>query len=339
MTFPFGLLLAGTLAAAGLDDPPAPPPGTPQIAVIPDGRDADVRAIQQTIKSFVDAFNAGDLEKLVATFAEDAEVVDEDDTFVIGHDEIALRFTATLEKSPGAKLAIEPERIRFLSADAAVERGRATLTPAESNSLPYRSRYTVVYVKKDGTWLQSLIRDESPGGEDQLQALGWMIGEWVEEGPEAVVQTVCDWAPGKKFLLRKFTVMVGDDIVLEGTQRIGWDPLTRHLKSWIFDSDGGHGEGTWVRDGNRWIVRATGVLPDGRTTSATQVYTSIDANTLRFDIRDRIVGGDVEGDDESLVLVRKPPGPRAAEAAPNAAGGGDKPRTDATNEEPPRKKD
>ena len=31
--------------------------------------------------------------------------------------------------------------------------------------------------------------------------------------------------------------------VLSGTQRIGWDPLNRQFKTWIFDSEGGHAEG------------------------------------------------------------------------------------------------
>lgn len=322
MMLPLGFLLAGTLAvSAGDEQPPAAPPDAPAPAVIPEGREADVKAIQQAVKSFVDAFNAGDIEKVMATFAEDAEVVDEDNSFVIGRDEIAQRFAATFEKSPGAKLAIEPERLRFLSGDVAVERGRATLTPEESNTLPYRSRYTVVYVKKDGAWLHSLVRDESPSGEDELKALEWMLGEWIEEGPDVVLKANCKWAPGKKFLLREFELAVGDEVVLSGTQRIGWDPLTKQLKSWVFDSNGGHGEGAWARDGNRWVVRATGVLPDGRLSAATQVFTAIDANTLRFDILDRTVGGEVEGEDESFVLVRKPPAPGEAGAAPKAAAG------------------
>ena len=42
---------------------------------------------------------------------------------------------------------------------------------------------------------------------------------------------------------------------LEGTQVIGWDPAAGTIRSWMFDSDGGFGEGTWSKKGNTWIVK------------------------------------------------------------------------------------
>ena len=56
-------------------------------------------------------------------------------------------------------------------------------------------------------------------------------------------------------------------------QRIGWDPLTKQIKSWVFDSEGGYGDEFWTRKGNQWVIKSTGVLPDGRTASATHVLT------------------------------------------------------------------
>ena len=47
-------------------------------------------------------------------------------------------------------------------------------------------------------------------------------------------------------------------------QRIGWDPLARQIRSWEFDSEGGFGEGKWSRDGERWVIKHTGVRPEGR---------------------------------------------------------------------------
>ena len=57
-------------------------------------------------------------------------------------------------------------------------------------------------------------------------------------------------------------------------QRIGWDPLTKQIKSWVFDSEGGYGDALWTRKGNQWVIKSTGVLPDGRTASATHVLTA-----------------------------------------------------------------
>lgn len=43
----------------------------------------------------------------------------------------------------------------------------------------------------------------------------------------------------------KVSVPSMDD--LEGTQVIGWDPAAGTIRSWMFDSDGGFGEGTWSK--------------------------------------------------------------------------------------------
>ena len=46
---------------------------------------------------------------------------------------------------------------------------------------------------------------------------------------------------------------------------IGWDPATEQIRSRVFDSDGGFGQGTWKKKGNRWYIQQSGVLPDGRS--------------------------------------------------------------------------
>ena len=91
------------------------------------------------------------------------------------------------------------------------------------------------------------------------------------------------------------------------SQRIGWDPLTRQIKSWEFDSDGGHGEGLWTRDGERWIIKHTGVTPDGRTGSATHVLALEKPNRVRWASIDRVVGGAAVPDKEPYVMVRTTP--------------------------------
>jgi hypothetical protein len=60
--------------------------------------------------------------------------------------------------------------------------------------------------------------------------------------------------------------------ILNGRQRIGIDPLDGRIKSWMHDDDGGHGEGVWTRQGDAWIVQAVGVTPEGKQTTATNVY-------------------------------------------------------------------
>jgi len=77
----------------------------------------------------------------------------------------------------------------------------------------------------------------------------------------------------------------------QGTLVIGWDPVAKSVRSWMFDSDGGFGEGTWTRDGNRWTVKFNQTLADGREGSATNIYTHLDANSFTWQSIDRKVAG------------------------------------------------
>ena len=69
---------------------------------------------------------------------------------------------------------------------------------------------------------------------------------------------------------------------MTGTQRIGWDPRSEQIKSWEFDSEGGHGESLWARLGNQWVVKATSVLQDGRTATATHLIAPEDPSTCHW---------------------------------------------------------
>ena len=42
---------------------------------------------------------------------------------------------------------------RFLGPETALQEGRTTITPPGAGEVPEVSRFTVVYIKKDGQWL------------------------------------------------------------------------------------------------------------------------------------------------------------------------------------------
>ena len=125
-----------------------------------------------------------------------------------------------------------------------------------------------------------------------------------------MVFTSVGWSDNKNFLVRSFDVRVKGKPALTGSQRIGWDPLTRQIKSWVFDSNGGHGEGLWTRSGDQWVIKATGVRPDGRTVTATQVLTFVNKDNLRWKSIDRTLGSEIAHDIDEIVMVRKPPQPK-----------------------------
>ena len=98
---------------------------------------------------------------------------------------------------------------------------------------------------------------------------------------------------------------------MEVTQRIGWDPLSKRIRSWVFDSEGGFGDGVWARDGDAWIIKATFVPSHGRAASATNTIVPVGKDSYVWRSTDRVVGDEVHEPLE-VTVVRKPPAPGAA---------------------------
>ena len=77
----------------------------------------------------------------------------------------------------------------------------------------------------------------------------------------------------------------------EGTQWIGWDPAAKKIRSWTFDDSGGFGEGTWTKDGAKWTIKSSAVLPDGKKAASTNTVARVDADTITWAVTDRTLDG------------------------------------------------
>jgi uncharacterized protein (TIGR02246 family) len=274
------------------------------------GRGEDEKALAELVAAFMKAFNAGDATAAAATYAEDALVVDEQGERVEGRAAIRDRYAASFTDNPRSTIAIQVDSLRFLGPETALEEGRTTITPAASAGAPEITRFTAVYVKQGGQWRQAAVRDEpahdlSP--HDRLKELEWLVGDWVNESQAAVVSTSCRWAKGGNFLDREFTVRTEGRPVLSGTQRIGWDPLKRQFKTWIFDSEGGHGEGYLTRTGNHWVVKVEGVGREGQPVSATNIITRLGKDRMSWQSSERTLAGSAVPGIDEFTIVRKPP--------------------------------
>jgi hypothetical protein len=71
---------------------------------------------------------------------------------------------------------------------------------------------------------------------------------------------------------------------VEGWQIIGWDPVEERIRSWTFDGEGGFAEGWWTREGDRWLLRETGITPDGSRTGAENTIRRIGSRSIRVGI-------------------------------------------------------
>ena len=176
-----------------------------------------------------------------------------------------------------------------------MEEGSTKETAAKGEA-PEIDRYTVLHLKRDGKWFMALAQDatgDEPTEHEELEQLAWLVGDWVDDGGNVVVKSSCRWSEDGNWLLQEFKLQIAGKNAMRVSQRIGWDPLAKRIRSWVFDSEGGYGESVWARQGDAWLIKATGVRPDGKTGSATNVLVPAGTDAYVWRSTDRIVGDEV----------------------------------------------
>jgi uncharacterized protein (TIGR02246 family) len=287
----------------------ASPGGGP--AMVSPEPNPDAQAIGDLLGRFIKAYNARDAKALGELFTPEAEIEDDDGAVTRGRDAIVARFTRMFGDGQSGTLGVTTDSLRFLGKDLAIEEGTASLT-ASAGEPSQTNRYSVIYARQDGRWLHARIRDEQPdevSPHEQLLQLTWMLGEWVNESDDGIVKTSCKWSDDGNFLLRDFDVKVEGRISLRGTQRIGWDAQRKQFRMWVFDDQGGFAEGLLSRDGERWIIKASGVRSDGRSVSATTAIMALGKDRIRWETLERTVSGEAVPGTDQFYLVRRAPLP------------------------------
>lgn len=289
---------------------PAAAGATPAAAPAGDAK-ATQQAVRQVTDDFVKAFNTAKADDLAALFLDDGQLTDDAGTVHQGRAAIKEAFARFFEKFPGASSKMTSQSIWMVRPTLAIDEGQRLVLTRDGRSSA-ASRYTLVMLKQAEGWKIAAGRevedDASLAPHDHLQALAWLVGDWVNEGPDALVQMSCRWSDDKNFLLTDFVSHMGGRAGLKSSQRIGWDPLSEKIKSWVFDSDGGHGEAQWTQIENQWVIKSSAVLPDGSTGSATIIIEPRDKNSYTMKGFDRI-RGNVASPDFDITVVRKSPEP------------------------------
>jgi uncharacterized protein (TIGR02246 family) len=271
----------------------------------------DEAAIRANVAAFVRAYNAGDAKAVAALFTPEAQIIDKEGNASEGRDAIRDTFARLFKDGPQRRLEVFVDSIRFLGPDMALELGatREVFAPGEP---PEQDAYTVLHLKRDGKWLMAMVRDAEgppPSNHERLRPLAWLAGDWIDDGGSVVVSSSCRWSKDRNFLLQEFRVRVKGQEDMQVSQRIGWDPAARRVRSWVFDSEGGFGQSEWTRDGDVWVIKATGVRPDGTTASATNYLIPTGKDGYVWRSTDRVTGDEVAPAVEAKV-VRKAPQPR-----------------------------
>jgi hypothetical protein len=213
----------------------------------------------------------------------------------------------------GAKLTIHVTSSKQLTPEVALEDGVTEVTPAEGG-LATAARFSAVLVKKDGEWYVQSIRDSvyhPPSNHEHLEGLEWLIGEWAGEAEKGESATASyDWAENQNFIVSSFATTVDGTPVVGGTQWIGWDAVEKQVRSWSFYSRGGFGEAVWTKDGDKWVVKITARMRDGKKASATNIVTKTDDDHMTWQLTQLTVGGESLPDTKPVKMKRvKPPQP------------------------------
>ena len=273
-------------------------------------------AIRKTVDQFAKAYNAHDAKAVADLFLPQAQIVDEGDNTIQGRDNIQNLFAEVFEQQPETGIKVDVESICFIGTNLAVELGSTTTVPPAGQT-PEAGRYSVLHIRNDGKWSMGLVRDipAEPTHRDRLELLGWLVGDWIDESRAGTVRTTCRWADNDSFLLQEITVLRADNVIMTISQRIGWDPLRKQFKAWVFDSEGGYGESNWTPTETGWLIKATSVNNDGTVASATNHIEPTGLDRYVFQSVDRVSGHELLTSVQ-VTVVRQPPEPQVSEPIP-----------------------
>lgn len=278
----------------------------------PQAKAEEEKAVDQVAQDFSRAYNAGQAKDVAALYAPDGELIDENGDRVVGRDAVQEVYALLFRDQPGSTITIAKESLRFVTPNVALEEGLTTVKVGGKADSEEIRRYRLIYVKQGDKWLYSSVREEQETSlppHQRLKALEWLVGDWIDESSDSTVHVTGRWSEDQNFLLRDFVIHVEGKPVMKVQERIGWDPLRRQFKAWVFDSEGGHSESLWSRQGESWMIKSNGVLSDGRVVSATHVLSRQGPRTVHWTSVERTIGGRTAADVDDFVMVRQPPKP------------------------------
>jgi uncharacterized protein (TIGR02246 family) len=270
------------------------------------GAAEDKEAIAKNAEAFVEAFHRGDAKALADFWTPGGDYTTVHGHHLKGRKAIAKVYAGFFAENKGLKLRVDSQSLRFITPDVAVEDGMTSVI-APDGGPPSRSRYTIVHVKKDGQWHLASVREAAyspPTNYNHLRGLEWLVGEWAGEEAGGTERLSFAWADNQNFLVASFATTHKNVSVAAATVWTGWDPVARHVRSWIFDADGGYGGGSWAHDGNRWLLKTNSVRRGAKKAATTFVLTRVDDDTLTLQARDRSLDGNALPDTKAVTLKR-----------------------------------
>lgn len=127
---------------------------------------------------------------------------------------------------------------------------------------------------------------------NELRKLDWMIGVWSAATDQGSRELNGHWDSGGPWLLVEHAATMPNEQRVTATERIGWDPEARVLRSWLFRDDGGFSTSEWMPDeGGGWKTVTRGIQPDGARVRATIHWSRPEGRQMTLRVTEMTVGG------------------------------------------------
>jgi uncharacterized protein (TIGR02246 family) len=263
---------------------------------------ADRDAIEKSARDFAAAFNKGDAKAIAAMWTENGESREGGGKTFVGRAAIEKAYVDLFKANAGAKLQVLVKSVRFPAKDMAVEEGLLRSSHG-SKDLPTTTTYVAVHTREAGQWKIALA-SEGGAGQDRLEDLDWLLGNWTTKVKEDAVQFSFARDPKKPVIRATFKRTAPGKEPAHGSIRIALDPETGQIRSWGFEDDGAHSQALWYNDGKSWILDARGVLADGTPTAERIVLQRVNPDIITWRAIDRQLGETKLPDTLPLRLTR-----------------------------------
>src|SRR5262249_26145383 len=206
-------------------------------AVVADANDTDRDAIGKKAREFTDAFNKGNAKAIAGLWTEHGEGLHARGKPVDGRAATEQAYAEIFQNNGAAKIEVLVTTVRFPAKDMAVEEGLLRFTHG-TKDLPATSSYVAVHIREGDQW-RIALSSESGVGQDRLEDLDWLLGEWTTKMKNENVKLAFVPDPKKPVVTGTFAHTASGKEPVTGSIPISLDPETGHRRSSGVECDGG----------------------------------------------------------------------------------------------------
>jgi hypothetical protein len=151
------------------------------------------------------------------------------------------------------------------------------------------------------------LSSESGAGQDRLEDIEWLLGDWTTQAPSGTIVFNFTRDPKGAAIIGRFTRTPQGKAPIGGGIRIVADPSTGRIRSSGSEDNGSYSHAVWTCDGKSWILDVQGFTAMGAPASERILLQRVAADAITWRAVDRVMGSAVFPDTLPLRLSRTTP--------------------------------